>query len=115
MSERRTTARLAIGLDGRYRRFLSFAREGYNDLGVLNINSQGICFATKETLQPGSYVEMEVSLDNGQVVTLRMNVVWAEKSGENSFHVGARISKGSEFQNLQVKDFCDIRLSRSDK
>jgi hypothetical protein len=107
--DRRASKRLAIELEGMYRRL---DEDSDYSAVVLNISFNGICILCKEALDNRTKLEMRVSLETGELVFLIAEVCWQRPpDGETGRHkTGLTILEGQDNDLAQFERYYNLRV-----
>lgn len=104
--ERRNWPRVNINLTGRYR--VMSGQELFYQTTVVNLSAQGVCFLTKQPLEPFTEVELQLNMNGHEKITVTARVMWVSESKErNEFMAGVKIvESGKKDEEKFIRFYC---------
>lgn len=81
------------------------------DIYIVNIDHQGIGFISQLKHECGEHLNMTVTLDEGQAVDVKCEVVWCEPIvGQEGYKVGVKIIDTKEEDLERFQKFYSLKL-----
>ena len=113
MKERRKSERFEMQLPARYK-IANFPDSSYRGT-VVNLGAEGVCLLSNMNLKNGTEIELQISLFDTEVVTIKTKVVWCKVlKKQRLFQAGVKIVDANSRQETKfIQFYCHHVLTPS--